>query len=192
MLRYPKIAKGSLQVDESKPPTLTVKIPQWSGVWKSEIYDEDKQPLCVNGKTDSHLTPLDFLKPKTHVICLLECGGLWFVNGKISITWNLKQAMVQKPKQTIEGTCFLNPNSSDRQLMKTLPPPEEIDPEGAPTTIVEDSDDERDFEIELPPAPVVQEQPKPVEEPKQVEEQETVIEEVKPKKKIVRKAKTDA
>jgi hypothetical protein len=192
MLRHPKKAKGSVEVDESKPPTLTVKIPQWSGVWKPEIYDEDGESLYINGKVNSHLTPLEFLKPKTHVICLLECGGLWFVNGKISITWNLKQAIVQKPKQTMEGTCFLKPKTSDKQLMKTLPPPEEIDPEGAPTTIVEDSDDERDIELELPPTPVVQEQPKPVEEPKVVEEQETVIEEVKPKKKIVRKAKTDA
>jgi hypothetical protein len=193
MLRHPKKAKGSVEVDESKPPTLTVKIPQWSGVWKPEIYDEDGESLYINGKVNSHLTPLEFLKPKTHVICLLECGGLWFVNGKISITWNLKQAIVQKPKQTMEGTCFLKPKSSDKQLMKTLPPPEEIDPEGAPTTIVEDSDDERDIELELPPAPVVQET-KPVEQPKVEEQasQELLIEEVKPKKKIVRKAKADA
>lgn len=196
MLRHPKKAKGSVEVDESKPPTLTVKIPQWSGVWKPEIYDEDGESLYINGKVNSHLTPLEFLKPKTHVICLLECGGLWFVNGKISITWNLKQAIVQKPKQTMEGTCFLKPKTADKELMKTLPPPEEIDPEGAPTTIVEDSDDERDIEqVVMSPAPVVNEQPKPVEEPKVVEEQasqELLVEEVKPKKKIVRKAKADA
>jgi hypothetical protein len=41
MLRHPKKAKGSSEIDETKPPTLTVKIPQWSGVWKPEIYDED-------------------------------------------------------------------------------------------------------------------------------------------------------
>ena len=185
MLRHPKRSKGSAEVDESKPPTLTVKIPQWSGVWKPEIYDEDGEPLYINGKVNSHLTPLEYLKPKTHIICLLQCGGLWFVNGKISITWNLKQAIVQKPKQTMEGTCFLKPKAADKEKMKALPPPEEpVDPEGVPTTIVADSDDEHE-EIPVPAvAPVHAAEPVAAEE-------ETVVEEVKPKKKIVRK-KADA
>jgi len=183
MLRHPKKAKGSAEMDETKAPTLTVKIPQWSGVWKPEIYDEDGEPLYINGKVNSHLTPLEFLKPKTHVISLLECGGLWFVNGKISITWNLKQAIVQKPKPTMEGTCFLKPKASDKEKMKSLPPPEDpVDPDGVSTTIVEDSDDE-----DVAPQPVVK---APVPQPVVAQEEEAV-EEVKPKKKIVRK-KTDA
>jgi hypothetical protein len=179
MLRHPKKSKGSVEVDETKAPTLTVKIPQWSGVWKPEIYDEDGEPLYINGKVNSHLTPLEYLKPKTHIICLLQCGGLWFVNGKISITWNLKQAIVQKPKQTMEGTCFLKPKAADKEKMKTVPPPEDpVDPDGVPTTIVADSDDEHE---DLPaPVPVVA-----------AVAEEAAVEEVKPKKKIVRK-KADA
>jgi hypothetical protein len=182
MLRHPKKAKGSAEVDESKPPTLTVKIPQWSGVWKPEIYDEDGEPLYINGKVNTHLNPLEFLKPKTHVICLLQCGGLWFVNGKISITWNLKQAIVQKPKQSMEGTCFLRPKETDVQKMKSLPPPEDVDPDGVSTTVVADSDDEDELEVPVP-TPVVEAVPVKVEE--------TVVEEVKPKKKIIKK-KVDA
>ena len=186
MLRHPKKAKGSAEVDETKAPTLTVKIPQWSGVWKPEIYDEDGEPLYINGKVNTHLTPLEFLKPKTHVICLIQCGGLWFVNGKISITWNLKQAIVQKPKQSMEGTCFLRPKAADKEKMKSLPPPEDdVDPEGAPTTIVADSDDEDDHHADTP-VPVAAPAPTPV-----IEQVAVVEEEVKPKKKIVRK-KTDA
>ena len=186
MLRHPKKAKGSSEIDENKPPTLTVKIPQWSGVWKPEIYDEDGVPLYINGKTNTHLTPLEFLKPKTHVICLLQCGGLWFVNGKISITWNLKQAIVQKPKQSMEGTCFLKPKASDVKTMKALPPVEDdIDPDGASTTIVDDSDDEHEL-----PTPIATSVPAPEPEPVQ-EIISDSVEEVKPKKKIIRK-KTDA
>ena len=152
MLRHPKKEKGSAEMDENKPPTLTVKIPCWKGVWQSEIYDEDGEPLFVKGKSASHVTPLDFLKPKTHVICLIQCGGLWFVNGKVSITWNLKQAIVQKPKSSsiVEGTCFLRPKASDVQKLKSLPPPEsdDVDPDGVvSSTIVDDSDDE---EREIP------------------------------------------
>jgi hypothetical protein len=165
MLRHPKKEKGSIEVDENKPPTLTVKIPCWSGVWQSEIYDEEGEPMFVKGKSASHVTPLDFLKPKTHVICLLQCGGLWFVNGKVSITWNLKQAIVQKPKTSAiaEGTCFLKIKPADKEKLRSLPPPDEdVDPDGAvSSTIVEDSDDEREVPAHTPvvekvAAPVVE------------------------------------
>ena len=198
MLRHPKKSKGSIEIDETRPPTLTVKIPQWSGVWKPEIYDEDGEPLYINGKVNTHLSPLEFLKPKTHVICLLQCGGLWFVNGKISITWNLKQAIVQKPKQTMEGTCFLKPKASDKALMKTLPPPEEdVDPDGSSATIVADSDDEEEDQtahyknvekvVVEEVQQVVEEDVVQVVEEVKVEEVHQVVEEVKAKKKIVRK-----
>lgn len=194
MLRHPKKEKGSVEVDENKPPTLTVKIPCWSGVWQSEIYDEDGEQLFVKSKTASHVTPLDFLKPKTHVICLLQCGGLWFVNGKVSITWNLKQAIVQKPKTSAiaEGTCFLRIKPSDKEKLKSLPPPDEdVDPDGAvSSTIVEDSDDD---EREVPaPAPVVE---KVVEKVVAAPVVEKVVEAVAPpaeekKKRVITKKST--
>ena len=193
MLRHPKKEKGSVEPDLTKPPTLTIKIPCWKGVWQSEIYDEEGTPLFLKGKSPSHLSPLDFIKSKTHVICLIQCGGLWFVNGKVSITWNLKQAIVQKQKSSAitEGVCFLKPKASDVEKLRALPPPEDdIDPEGAAvaSTIVEDSDeedDEEEEEEELPPPKVVEKvvpapapAPVPVEEPK--------------KKKVVTKKKADA
>ena len=209
MLKHPKKEKGGTAIDKSRPPSMTVKIPQWSGVWKPEIYDEDGEPLFVNGKVGTHLSPLEFLKPRSHIICLLQCGGLWFVNGKVSITWNLKQAIVQKPKNAVvEGTCFLRPKAEDKQFMKSLPPPEDVDPEGAPTTIVEDSDDEREYPAPTPvkeepvvakeepvvakEEPVVAKEATIVKEEPVVKEEPTVAKEDAPaKKKIVRK-KNDA
>ena len=195
MLRYPKLEKGKDIPDYSKPPTLTAKLPCWKGVWQPEIYDEEGSPLYVKGKTSAHITPLEFLKPKTHVICLLQCGGLWFVNGKVSITWNLKQAIVQKPKSSAitEGVCFLKPKATEVALLKTLPPPDEIDPEGGETsvslTIVDDSDDEDD---DLPPPPPglerqmsysndtkVEEQVEPIAESSVAEETVVAVEETK-------------
>ena len=180
MLRHPKF-KGTQEPDVSKAPTLTVKVPCWKGVWKSEIYDEEGEPLYVSGKTSSSISPLDFLKPKTHVICLIQCGGIWFVNGKFSITWNLKQAIVQKPKVSMEGHCFIKLKTADKEKLKALPPVEhdDIDPDGAVATIVEDSDEEEEE------APVVVEKPVVVEAPV-VKVEEKVAE----NKKIVRK-KTD-
>ena len=194
MLRHPKLEKGSIEPDLNKPPTLSVKVPCWKGVWQSEIYDEEGTPLFLKGKSAAHVSPLDFLKSKTHVICLLQCGGLWFVNGKVSITWNLKQAIVQKPKTStiVEGTCFLKPKAADVAMLRSLPPPEEdIDPEGAvSSTIVEDSDDE---EFELPPptpetvvAPVVV---APVVVAPVVVVAETVVSEEPKKKRVIAKKK---
>jgi hypothetical protein len=185
MLRHPKF-KGTDEADVSKAPTLTVKVPCWKGVWKSEIYDEDGEPLYVNGKTSSSLSPLDFLKPKTHVICLIQCGGIWFVNGKFSITWNLKQAIVQKPKASMEGQCFIKLKTADKEKLKALPPVEhdDVDPDGAVATIVEDSDEEE----EAPAPKTVFTAPAVVEKPVVVE---TAKVEEPAKKKIVRK-KTDA
>jgi hypothetical protein len=189
MLRHPKKEKGSIEPDLNKPPTLTVKIPCWKGVWQSEIYDEEGSPLFLKGKSSPHITPLDFLKPKTHVICLIQCGGLWFVNGKVSVTWNLKQAIVQKPKTSsiVEGTCFLRPKAAEVEKLRALPPPEEdIDPEGAvATTIVEDSDDE-EFELP-PPAPVVEKVVEKVVEPVAV----AVAPEPEKKKRVVAKKKVE-
>jgi hypothetical protein len=193
MLRHPKV-KGSQEPDLTKAPTLTVKIPCWSGVWKPEIYDEEGTPLYINGKVNSHLSPLEYLKPKTHVICLLQCGGLWFVNGKVSITWNLKQAIVQKPKPSMEGQCFLKPKAADKALLKTLPPVEVIEEpdDGQVSTLVIDSDDEADVHVPVPThTPVVETVFTQVQE---TVVQEEVVEDLKPaaaKKKVIRK-KTDA
>jgi hypothetical protein len=192
MLRHPKI-KGTQEPDLSKAPTMTVKIPCWNSVWKSEIYDEDGEPLYVNGKVNNHLSPLEFLKPKTHVICLLQCGGLWFVNGKVSITWNLKQAVVQRPKDNMEGKCFLKPKQVDKERLKTLPPPEEFDEEGVVTinnttsAYVEDSDEEDEKVVET-----VVPEPVQVVEEKQVEVVvESSVSTEEPKKKRVLKKKAD-
>ena len=194
MLRHPKI-KGSLEPDLSKAPTLSVKIPCWSKVWKSEIYDEEGEPLFVSGKVNTHLSPLEFIKPKGQVICLIQCGGLWFINGKVSITWNLKQAIVQKPKSSMEGQCFLKPKSEDKQKLKTLPPPEDdVDPDGAVTAYVEDSDNEVDT---VTPAyvqpPVAVKEPEVVQPkaPVVVAESEVAqpVEEVKKKRIISKKPK---
>jgi hypothetical protein len=191
LLRHPKI-KGTQEADVSKAPTLTVKIPCWSGSWKSEIYDEEGEPLYVNGKTNSHLSPLEFIKPKTHVICLIQCGGLWFVNGKVSITWNLKQAIVQKPKNSMEGQCLLRPKAADKEKLKTMELPVEamVDPDGGVSAMVEDSDEEDEEEIEIAPKSV----PAVVKEPEPVKEQAppVVASEEPKKKRVITKKKVEA
>lgn len=176
MLKYPKMSPTSSEYNYSKPPTLTVKLPQWKTGWKSEIYNEDGEPLFIPNKVNADNSPVEYLQPKSRVMCLIQCGGLWYVNGKISITWNLQQAVVKSPKPVVEGVCFLKPKPEDREALKTMPHPEDVELEThdsvAISTTVVDSDEEGEDDSKIdaselepvqpePTQPVVQQVPQP-------------------------------
>jgi hypothetical protein len=222
MLKYPKVSKNSEERNYSEPPQLNLKLPCWKGVWQTSVFDEDYNPLYVKGKTDGELTPLDFLrcpnKAPIQVICLIQCAGLWFVGSpaKVSITWNLKQVIVRKPKTSAisDDTCFLTIRPADREALKAQP---EMEVQVVDTSIVsaqvDDSDNE---EYTLPPPAPVAQVPTPVAQVTTPVAQVTTpvaqvttpvaqvttpvaqvtevasIEENKPKKKIVSKKKPDA
>ena len=158
MLKYPKKSKGSEERDYNQPPQLTVKLPCWKEVWQTSVFDEEYNQLYVKGKSDSCVTPLDFLrttsKAPIQVICLIQCGGLWFVGSpaKVSITWNLKQVIVRKPKTSAipDDTCFLTVRASDMALLKALPQPELSEHNNNDTSVsalVEDSDNEEEYQL---------------------------------------------
>jgi hypothetical protein len=126
---------------------------------------------------------------------LIQCGGLWFVNGKVSITWNLKQAIVQKPKNSMEGQCLLKPKAADKEKLKTMELPVEsmVDPDGGVSAMVEDSDEDDDEEIEIAPLtmPVLVKEPEPEPEPVKIPTPVVASEEPK-KKRVITKKKVEA
>jgi hypothetical protein len=155
MLKYPKI-KGSEEYDYSRPPSLGVKIPCWKGIWQPSVFDEDGNPLYIKGKTEEGVTPLDFLtnssKAPIQVICLIQCGGLWFVNGKIAITWNLQQCVVKKPKTSSisNDTCFLSIKPAEKEALKAQPEVEIVQNDNTISAFVEDSDGEEEYNLPPP------------------------------------------
>ena len=169
MLKYSK-DKTTGEQDLTKSPSIRIKMPFWDGVWKVEIYDEDGQKLFPNTATPG-TTPIDLIQKGTNVAVIMQCGGLWFANGKFGITWKLVQAVVQKPKTSLAGTCFIKLKASDKEKLKTAAPvvEEERFEEICPTTNVEVEDSDEEEEEEDAPAPT----PVPVvevtvEEPKKV------------------------
>jgi len=180
MLKYSK-DKITGDYDYSKPPTLRLKIPVWENKWNIEIYDEDDNKLYPN--QDSISTPLDYLKKGSNIACLIQFAGIWFVNGKFSASWKLVQAKVQKPRETIQGRCFVKLNRNDSEKLKQPQEPvEEVDNSEA-AVIVDDSDEEEEVAA---PVQVVQETViEKAEEPAAA----TPVEEKKPVKKIVKKVK---
>lgn len=166
MLKYSK-DKNTGEPDHSKKPTLRVKLPQWEGVWKSEIYDEDANKLFPSA--DGVSSPLDFLKKGSNLMCIIQFGGIWFINGKFSANWKLVQAMVQKPRATLQGQCFIKAKPQDKEKLKTQVVVEEND--HIASSLVDDSDEEEEEEVVLekkvvpPPAPPPVAAPAASEEP---------------------------
>ena len=186
MLKYPK-DKTTGEPDLTKAPTLRVKVPIWDGVWKCEVYDEDENKLFPSPTPG--VTPIEFMAKGTHLAAVLQCGGLWFANGKFGVTWKLIQSVVQRPKASLTGQCLLKLKPGDKERLKkqTAPPAEdevEVDSTALSAQVV-DSDEESDAEEEDEPvtaAPVLPPVPVPVPVPVQV------VETIEPKKKkVVRK-----
>ncbi len=206
MLKYPKKSKGSEERDYTQPPQLTVKLPCWKDVWQTSVFDEDGNPLYIKGKSEDGVTPLDFLtnhsKAPIQVITLIQCAGLWFVGSpaKVSITWNLKQVVVRKPKTSsiADDTCFLTVRPSERALLQSQPETELVKEDHSVSALVEDSDGEEDYHLPPPksvetsiPVPA----PEPTPTPPAPVAQEPVVETAAPvvkKRSVVKKANKDA
>jgi len=198
MLKYPKV-KGSQKKDLTKPPSIGAKIPKWKTGWQTEIYDEEGEPLFVNGQINPEQSPLEYLPSKIYTVNLLTFGGLWFTNGKMSPTWNLTQSVVQKPRTSVKGKCFLKLKESDKEFLRQMPAPDEDGESQSeiPVTIVQDSDDDEPETVAYVPAPVaVAVTPAPVvvavapPAPPVEVAAAVAVEEVKPKKTVVRKKTT--
>ena len=146
MLKYPK-NKETQEPDYTKAPSLRVKVPYWEGDWKIELYDMEQRQIwpSENGLVSS---PVELIPKLTRVACVLQCGGIWFANGKFGVTWKLFQAVV-KPPQSLRGTCHIKLSSTDRERMSQQvaqdADADEDDVDEVDNTVgvhVQDSDDE--------------------------------------------------
>jgi len=142
MLKYRK-NKDTLEPDTTSSPTLRVKIPFWDGEWKTELYNVDQQPIYPDPEGGS-MTPKDLIVKGTHVAVVLQCGGLWFANGKFGVTWRLFQGVV-KPKATMRGKCHIFLDAADKEKLANQDIPgdeEEEEEDDVDNTQVDDSEDE--------------------------------------------------
>ena len=141
MLKYPK-NKDTLEPDTTRSPTLKVKIPFWEGEWKTELYNVDQQPIYPDPEGGS-MTPKDLIVKGTHVAVVLQCGGLWFANGKFGVTWRLFQGVV-KPKATMRGKCHIFLDAADKEKLakQDIPDEDEEEDDDVDNTQVDDSEDE--------------------------------------------------
>lgn len=114
MLKFPK-NKETHEPDYTKAPTLKIKVPYWDSEWKIELYDIEERQIWPS-ESGTVTSPLELIPKHTRIACVLQCGGIWFANGKFGVTWKLLQAVV-KPPQSLRGTCHIKLSSNDRERM---------------------------------------------------------------------------
>lgn len=158
MLKYSKFPKGHAnegEFDYDRPPRLQVKVPFYDGIWKAELYDDAETRLFPN-VNEPTVTPLDFITKGAKVATLIQCGGVWFANGKFGVTWKLVQAVI-KPRETLFGRCHIALSSADKERLKVA---EEVE-QHLQETAVESDEEEEEEEVVVQP-PVVEKKKKVV------------------------------
>jgi hypothetical protein len=101
-VKYPK--DKNTGEPNGKPPTLDARVPYYDGTWRSEVYDTDGK--CLFPCDDTDVTPQNIIAKGSKVVTILQCGGIWFANGKFGVTWKLYQT-VAKPFQSMKGKCHI-------------------------------------------------------------------------------------
>lgn len=110
ILKYP-MDKATCEKDLSKKPTMRIKVPFWQGKWEGvEIYNTDG--TCLFPCDDPNVSPMDIITKLSHMKTMIQCGGIWFANGKFGVTWRFVQGMIQ-PRLSIRGKCHLSFTSSE-------------------------------------------------------------------------------
>ena len=158
VLKYPK-NKDTLEADMTRAPTLKVKLPFWDNTWKElELYDTDMQPIFPDPMTPA-LSPKDLIAKGSHIAVSIQCGGIWFANGKFGVTWKLFQAIV-KPKMSLKGKCHIKLDDEEKTKIVAQVVPTDVDGDDGDhehdnvSAIIEDDDDEPAASAPAPaPAP---------------------------------------
>jgi len=147
VLKYPK-NKDTLEVDLSRAPTIKVKLPFWDGAWKElELYDTDMRPVFPDPMNPA-LSPQDLIAKGSHIAVSIQCGGIWFANGKFGVTWKLFQAIV-KPKMSLKGKCHIKLDDEDKTKIVAQVVPTDVDGDADGddhhdnvSAVIEDDDEE--------------------------------------------------
>lgn len=166
MLKYPKDSETG-EPDKTRSPTLKVKLPVWEGEFKFQIFNVDGDPLLPNENGDG---PEAFIEKGSNTACILQCGGVWFANGKFGVTWKLFQTVVKQVERLNKGQCYINVSKDEGEMSNKEEPTEEAENKKVTTY---ETDDEEEEEMVSPPT----------EEPSEEAVEEPVVEKKKATKK---------
>jgi hypothetical protein len=94
--------KQTQEPDGKWPDTFKAKIPYYDGVFKAEVYSENREEVDLK----------EYIVKRAETASLLECTGIWFAGGKFGIGWKVVQMQVLSKPSGITGFSLL-PESDD-------------------------------------------------------------------------------
>ena len=144
MLRYTK-NKETGEPDKSKMPTMKIKLPYYDGKFEFELYDNSGKSIFNEQMNDRH--PSELIPKSSNVAIVVQCGGIWFANGKFGVTWRLVQGLV-KPRPSLKGKCHIQLDAEEQTKLET-----QVVADEEAVTDVPDSDDEETPAAEPVPVP---------------------------------------
>ena len=97
------IDKETGEADGKWPDTIKAKLPFYEGVFKTEVYDENKEAVEVKKS----------IVKQAQVVSLLECTGIWFAGGKFGVGWKVVQTQIKYKPQDSYGYCAILDDSDD-------------------------------------------------------------------------------
>jgi hypothetical protein len=109
MLKYPK-NQATMEPDTTRPPTLKLKLPSWEGAFKFELFDTQNNILIPN---EDGVTPTELIPKGSEIACIIQCGGIWFANGKFGVTWKLFQGVVKPTQSLAKGQCHIKLDTTE-------------------------------------------------------------------------------
>ena len=80
------------------PASFKVKVPFYDGVWKCDLYNEQREQITDN--LHEHLTG------KCDVRAILKCSAVWFAGGRFGVTWQAQQLEYRSREVALTGYQF--------------------------------------------------------------------------------------
>ena len=117
-----KVSKDAVsqEPDGKYPDSLKVRIP---------YYAKDDKLGCAffdkDGKQLTDMSVLTRLRRGTQVTCILECGGVYFSNGKFGMTWSLYQCAIksENSNRIPKGVCLITDSDDELEICEPVSAP---------------------------------------------------------------------
>jgi hypothetical protein len=113
LLKYPK-DKETQEPDESRNPTMKVKIPYWDGKYNIELYDMDRNLIC-DRPAEEDVDISDLIPKASHFCGIIECSGIWFAAGRFSVPFKMVLGKVRPPAR-LKGCCLVEDSEEEGEL----------------------------------------------------------------------------
>ena len=124
------------------PPNIKVKVAKRDGKFQCKMYDSKKTPFDINGETDSPSNITQLLAKDTRCKMLIQCSGVWIINGKFGCTWKVVQSRLNVAIKDLEDYAFRE-TEDDVQFVSSDDEEEESDDD-------DDDSDDSDEEVKEP------------------------------------------